>query len=117
MRDHRWKSPQVRPPRPGPAAPAVQHRELYPFASHWLDVAGHRLHYLDEGPGLDPNVDQAAERQGQSSTRAVSTLVLLHGNPSLLLPEAGHFVPEDASAAMAEAMLAWLGSRQRQASI
>ena len=31
---------------------------------------------------------------------------------SLLLPEAGHFVPEDASAAMAEAMLAWLGSRR-----
>ena len=36
---------------------------------------------------------------------------------SLLLPEAGHFVPEDATAAMAEAMLAWLGSPRCQASI
>ena len=25
-------------------------RQLYPFASHWADVPGGRMHYLDEGP-------------------------------------------------------------------
>ena len=82
MHDHQRTAPQIPSPGPRPAVRLVQHRELYPFASHWLDAAGHRLHYLDEGPGLDPNVDQAADRQEQSSTRAVSTLVLLHGNPT-----------------------------------
>ena len=39
-------------------------RELYPFESHWLDIDGCRMHYLDEGP-----------RDGQ-------VVVLLHGQPS-----------------------------------
>ena len=26
-------------------------RDLYPFASHFLDIDGHRIHYLDEGSG------------------------------------------------------------------
>ncbi|MBA3483181.1 MAG: alpha/beta fold hydrolase [Pirellulales bacterium] len=38
---------------------------MYPFKSHWLDVDGSRLHYLDEGP-------PAAER----------TLLFVHGNPT-----------------------------------
>jgi pimeloyl-ACP methyl ester carboxylesterase len=41
-------------------------RALYPFESHWLDVAGRRLHYLDEGDG------DAAQR----------TLLFVHGNPT-----------------------------------
>ena len=36
--------------------------ELYPFASHYLDVPGGRMHYLDEGSG--------------------PTLLMLHGNPT-----------------------------------
>lgn len=35
---------------------------LFPYASHWLDVAGTRVHYVDEGEG--------------------PTLLLLHGNPT-----------------------------------
>lgn len=43
--------------RPAAVAPA-----LYPFASHYLERDGHRLHYLDEGRG--------------------APVVLLHGNPT-----------------------------------
>jgi haloalkane dehalogenase len=39
-------------------------RSLYPFESHRLELGGHALHYLDEGP------------------RAAPPLVLLHGNPT-----------------------------------
>jgi len=35
---------------------------LYPFASHYHDVAGHRLHYVDEGSG--------------------EAVLMVHGNPS-----------------------------------
>ncbi len=38
--------------------------ELYPFQSHWLDLDGIRLHYLDEGPKDAPPV------------------LMLHGNPT-----------------------------------
>ncbi|MCR4412502.1 MAG: alpha/beta fold hydrolase [Thermoguttaceae bacterium] len=37
-------------------------RSLYPFASHWLEIDGHGLHYLDEGSG--------------------PPLLLVHGNPT-----------------------------------
>jgi haloalkane dehalogenase len=37
---------------------------LYPFQSHWLDLDGLRLHYLDEGP------------------RDAPVLLMLHGNPT-----------------------------------
>ena len=37
---------------------------LYPFDSRYLDMAGVRLHYLDEGP------------------RSAQTIVMLHGNPT-----------------------------------
>lgn len=39
-------------------------RALYPFASHYLDVGGHRLHYLDEGP------------------RTAPVVLAVHGNPT-----------------------------------
>ena len=35
---------------------------LYPFADHWADIAGHRVHYVDEGTG--------------------PPILLLNGNPS-----------------------------------
>lgn len=38
--------------------------QLYPFQSHWLDLDGIRLHYLDEGP------------------RDAPVLLMLHGNPT-----------------------------------
>jgi len=74
----RSTSPEIQPPQPDPRKPFRRHRELYPFASHWCDAAGRRLHYLDEGPALVGR----SERDGQSSTGAPSTLVLLHGNPT-----------------------------------
>jgi pimeloyl-ACP methyl ester carboxylesterase len=38
--------------------------KLYPFESHWLDIAGIRMHYLDEGP------------------RDAPTVLMVHGNPT-----------------------------------
>ena len=40
-------------------------RQLYPFESHWLDLDGVRLHYLDEGP-----------------RDAAGPVVMVHGNPT-----------------------------------
>ena len=37
---------------------------LYPFQSNWLDIAGHRMHYLDEGP------------------RDAPIVLMVHGNPT-----------------------------------
>ncbi|MFQ5805602.1 MAG: alpha/beta hydrolase, partial [Phycisphaerae bacterium] len=37
-------------------------RHLYPFESHWLNLDGLRLHYLDEGVG--------------------EPIVMVHGNPT-----------------------------------
>lgn len=45
-------------------------RELYPYQGRHLDVAGHRLHVVDEGPA-DPARHAAAE-----------VVVMLHGNPT-----------------------------------
>lgn len=38
--------------------------DLYPFESHWLDIDGQRLHYIDEGP------------------RDAPVLLMVHGNPT-----------------------------------
>jgi haloalkane dehalogenase len=43
-------------------------RTLYPFASHWRDVDGARMHYVDEGP----------RDGGETAT----TLLFVHGNPT-----------------------------------
>jgi len=40
------------------------HYPDYPFNSHYVDIRGHKLHYLDEGP------------------HAADVVVMLHGNPS-----------------------------------
>jgi haloalkane dehalogenase len=45
-----------------PARPAWVPADLYPFESHYADVGGSRVHYLDEGTG--------------------PPLLLLHGNPT-----------------------------------
>ena len=45
-----------------PVRPAWVPDELYPFESHYADVAGSRVHYIDEGDG--------------------PPLLLLHGNPT-----------------------------------
>ena len=37
-------------------------RDLYPFESHWLEIGGQRMHYLDEGQG--------------------PVLLMVHGNPT-----------------------------------
>jgi haloalkane dehalogenase len=42
--------------------PAWVDDELFPFESHFVDIAGHTVHYVDEGSG--------------------PTLLLLHGNPT-----------------------------------
>ena len=45
--------------------PSPPWRELYPFESHWCEVQGGRLHYVDEGPA---NAEQS--------------LLFVHGNPT-----------------------------------
>ena len=37
---------------------------LYPFESHWLDVNGQRMHFVDEGP------------------RDAPVVLMVHGNPT-----------------------------------
>ena len=44
-------------------AAADSWRQAYPFSSHWLDLGGPRLHFLDEGSGGSP-------------------LLAVHGNPT-----------------------------------
>lgn len=51
-------------------SPAADWRSLYPFASHWLDLPGGRIHYVDEGPRSAP---------GEAAT---PTLLFVHGNPT-----------------------------------
>jgi len=61
-----------------PSDPAAEPRyrpppALYPFPSRWCHVAGHRLHYLDEGPvHAGPSL----------SATDGPVLLFLHGNPS-----------------------------------
>lgn len=45
-------------------------RAIYPFASHWLDMDGGRMHYVDEGP-------QTTRNDGPTPT-----LLFVHGNPT-----------------------------------
>jgi cis-3-alkyl-4-acyloxetan-2-one decarboxylase len=55
-------------PAPANEQSDVNWRSIYPFASHWLEVPGGRLHYLDEGP------IRANESKG--------VLLFVHGNPT-----------------------------------
>jgi pimeloyl-ACP methyl ester carboxylesterase len=49
---------------PADLRPLQTYRALYPFESHWLDLDGVQVHYLDEGPAHAPPI------------------VMLHGNPT-----------------------------------
>jgi haloalkane dehalogenase len=62
----------------------------YPFADHWLDVGGARMHYVDERrsagfqPAQNADVSSASAVGGTPTAGAAgtSTLLLLHGNPT-----------------------------------
>ena len=43
----------------------------YPFESHWLDLDGVRMHYVDEGP-----------RDAGENPRDAETILCVHGNPT-----------------------------------
>ncbi|HDP33839.1 MAG TPA: alpha/beta fold hydrolase [Candidatus Hydrogenedentes bacterium] len=43
-------------------------KDLYPFDSHWFELDGTKMHYLDEGPA-----------DGQNANAAI---VMVHGNPT-----------------------------------
>jgi haloalkane dehalogenase len=45
-------------------------RLLYPFQSHWADLPGGRIHYLDE------------PREEENASGALDTLLFVHGNPT-----------------------------------
>jgi cis-3-alkyl-4-acyloxetan-2-one decarboxylase len=51
-------------------ADANSWRELYPFASHWAELAAGRMHYVDEGP---KDFDSGQPREA---------LLFVHGNPT-----------------------------------
>lgn len=58
-------------------------RSLYPFASHWHELDGVRLHYLDEGPNAsDPSGGTATRAAGGVAAAERPALVMLHGNPT-----------------------------------
>lgn len=46
-------------------------RTLYPFESHYLQIAGRQMHYLDEGPQTSAADDDS-----------LPTLLFIHGNPT-----------------------------------
>ncbi|MGC3967027.1 MAG: alpha/beta fold hydrolase [Pirellulales bacterium] len=50
----------------------------YPYASHYLSVAGGRLHYLDERP-LDAS---SAAVQDSAADSSLPVLLCVHGNPT-----------------------------------
>ena len=52
-------------------------RPLYPFKSHWLDVKGHRYHYLDEGAG-DLEADRALRTALRETAQGATILVITH---------------------------------------
>lgn len=57
-----WKHTIVNGSMQAPNRPEWLTNELLPFASHYIDINGHTIHYLDEGTG--------------------PVLLMLHGNPT-----------------------------------
>jgi haloalkane dehalogenase len=51
-------------------ADASDWRKLYPFKSHWTELGGGRMHYIDEGPA------------GAKSGEDRDCLLFVHGNPT-----------------------------------
>ncbi|HQE91486.1 MAG TPA: alpha/beta fold hydrolase [Anaerolineae bacterium] len=68
MAKRKWEMGKDQPPKstrlPLADVQLTDFQSLYPFASHWLDVGGVKMHYLDEGPRDAPPV------------------VMVHGNPT-----------------------------------
>jgi pimeloyl-ACP methyl ester carboxylesterase len=54
-------------------------RRVYPFASYWAELAGGRVHYLDEGSG---RVGIAHHDAASLVGDAHPTLLFVHGNPT-----------------------------------
>jgi pimeloyl-ACP methyl ester carboxylesterase len=62
-----------------PAGDANNWQRVYPFASHWAEVAGGRVHYVDEGPG---KVGTSHHDASALVGGAHPTLLFVHGNPT-----------------------------------
>lgn len=67
--------------KPAPTQLPPQVRLLYPFASHYLQVAGGRLHYLDEAPEAVAQKQPEMQPEVQPEVAAPPVL-MLHGNPT-----------------------------------
>lgn len=52
----------------------------YPFADHWHDIEGVRLHYIDEVK--DERLKKGVDSHPPASNLQPPTLLLLHGNPT-----------------------------------
>ena len=67
---------------------AAPWRPLFPFSSHWLEVANEQLHYIDEGPAADEVPWSRQERDGAQVAAAPLgpeqhlPLLFVHGNPT-----------------------------------
>lgn len=56
-------------------------RPLYPFQSHLIRIGGFSMHYIDEGPGSDQNLNK--KNMGSLHQNDLSpTLLFVHGNPT-----------------------------------
>ena len=50
-------------------------RDLFPFTSRFIDIGGHRLHFIDEGEGVPLLIQLAkATRDDQVRKQAMSSL-------------------------------------------
>ncbi|MGB0651771.1 MAG: alpha/beta fold hydrolase [Thermoplasmatota archaeon] len=70
--------------------------DLYPFADHWLDLDGHRLHYIDEGPRDAPVLLFAHPGMGWSFTWRNHILALRDRYRCVALDQPGHGLSEAA---------------------
>jgi len=53
-------------------------QSLYPFASHWLDLGGVKMHYLDE----EPPEHSSSQTLAADHNPPPSPVVMVHGNPT-----------------------------------
>ena len=82
-------------------------RQLYPFESHWLELPGGRMHYLDEGPadraaGIAPNA-AVRPRQSDLVVSLAALIDALRGRLSLRGRRSPRLRAERQAAAIADA--------------